>query len=81
MRTLANECVRRGEGWHIRVLSTDSNQLTLIFSPTHHNPVKIPITMNNILEQVVAQRYELPCTGRRLRAGVTGAWCNLNPLT
>ena len=32
MRTLANECVRRGEGWHIRVLSTDSNQLTLIFS-------------------------------------------------
>ena len=34
MRTLANECVRRGEGWHVRVLSTDSNQLTLIFSPT-----------------------------------------------
>ena len=60
MRTLANECVRRGEGWHIRVLSTDSNQLTLIFSPTHHNPVKISILMSNILEQVVAQRYGYP---------------------
>ena len=32
MHTLDNECVRRGEGLHIRVLSTDSNQQTLIFS-------------------------------------------------
>ena len=74
MRTLDNECVRRGEGWHIRVLSTDSNQLTLIFSPTHHNPVKISIIMSNILEQVVAQRYRLPCSRRRLRLRVTQTW-------
>ena len=51
MRTHANKCERRGEGWHIRVLSIDSYQLTLIFSPTHHNPAKISIMMSNILSR------------------------------